>query len=183
MDNQVKIVNIRMPKGLVDRIDECISADRLHATRPDFLIDSIRGLFTMILDTRIMDDDEDVGAVATALRMFHVRLIIEESLEEYRGYQGDPVQIVIRFPIGLFKTINEYSDKLKPYTSFMSLLRASSVYGLHNVRDWLNQVDPDTYEVDPLFDYGKLDMNIARLFQEYDNATELYRFMKEKLKN
>ncbi len=182
MESQVRVVNIRLPKELADHIDQCISTIQLHTTRPDYLIDSLRSLFTWILNTRIVDEDEEQAEIVTAMRMFHIRTILESFLDEFNDYKGSPVQVVVRIPLGLFERINAYNDSLRPFANFMDLLRAASIFGLHNTKDWLNLLDPDNYTLDPIFDAEKTGCDFVSMFKDYDHVTELYKYCKKRMR-
>ncbi len=180
MEKQVRVVNIRLPKELVDKIDLCIETDKLYTTRPDFMIESLRSLFTWIISTRIIDWEEEQAELVNRMRMYHMRSVVELLLDEFREYKGEPIQIVLRVPRGLFEIIDGYKNKMRPFPNFMTLLRASAVYGLHEVPDWKNKLNPEDYEEDPIFDFEQSGCDFASMFEGYDNMTELYRLCKKK---
>ncbi len=125
-------VTMRIPQDLVNRIDDAIDEYGHHSTRPDFIVDGMRTLFSTMMQLRLnigklIMKDENMSEVTSLLMQNAFKTTLEKMHSEFESYGGNMVQVMVRVPAGLNRDIVTFEDPFKPFRNRMEFMRMSII--------------------------------------------------------
>lgn len=127
---KTKTAVVRLPSGLVDEVDRLIILTKAYTNRPDFLSCGIRNTFDHF-DTVFMISAPilEVGPIENGEYRKNIiceifRDIVKKD-QNLHDYKGDPVQVNLRLPKGIYDKWNRLQDLL-PFTNLQDFIRYST---------------------------------------------------------
>lgn len=146
MTADTETISIRLPNDMVGKIDGYIQSIGHFTSRPSYIVNSMAVLFRTLVDSRLKIDAEIDGIRKTIDLDPNILLSITQTMvrgymEKYERYEGEPVQILLRVPVGLLNAIDEYAPVLGLYSKRIDFIRMAVVNQLALDESFLEKLD------------------------------------------
>lgn len=132
--------SVRLPKDLVDKIDDQIDTKCYFSTRPDFVLFAMKSTamimaekYRKMLD--MINNDEIMKYIKGQEKLLTAR-VGDVIIDNYkRDYVGEPIQIMIRIPDGLNKIIDEFIIRIGYVSNKLDFIRMSIICTLESLNE------------------------------------------------
>jgi len=128
MASDTETVSIRLPSGMLERIDNYIQAPGHFTTRPAYIVNAMERLFRTLVDSRIKVDAQidEIGKIANIepnVILNITKTVMDRYMDKYAQFEGEPIQVLLRVPVGLLKDIDDYQTVLGFYNKRTDFIR------------------------------------------------------------
>ena len=128
MASDTETISIRLPSGMIGRIDEYIQKSGHFSTRPSYVVNSMEVLFRTLVDSRLkidqqIDEISKITNIEPNIILNITKTLMDRYMDNYAKFEGDPVQILLRVPAGLLKDIDDYQTVLGFYSKRSDFIR------------------------------------------------------------
>lgn len=128
MASDTETISIRLPSGMIEKIDEFIQESGHFSTRPAYIINSMEVLFRTFVNSRLkidqqIDELRKITDIDPNVILNITKTLIDRYMEKYAKFEGKPIQVLIRIPSGLLRDIDDYQTVLGFYTKRSDFIR------------------------------------------------------------
>lgn len=139
MASNTETVSTRLPEELLDKIDKLIEDLGFSGSRAEYIADSLSPYFRLLVASRLkidkqVDQLKSVCEIDPTTILSITSAVMKKYMDEYLKYNGKRKQVLIRVPVKLMKSIEEYCQYIGLYSDRSEFIRCAVS----------NQVEADT---------------------------------------
>ena len=128
MASDTETVSIRLPSGMLEKIDGYIQTSGHFTTRPAYIVNAMEGLFRTLVDSRIkvdaqIDEISKIASIEPNVILNITKTVMDRYMDKYAQFEGEPVQVLLRVPAVRLKDIDDYQTVLGFYYKRADFIR------------------------------------------------------------